>query len=654
MTHIQSTPRLAKEIPPSSTPNRTVMRAPKVKLRLLETTDVHANILPFDYYSNHSDTRFGLARTATLIRKARSEVENCLLFDNGDFLQGTPLSDLTAQSGSGWNGPHPAITAMNLLGYDAATLGNHEFNFGLSWLSRALSDADFPVASANAIIRMGETPDRDETFVPPTFILERSVLAEDGSTHNLRIGIIGLLPPQITTWDQCHLKGQLRSRCMVEAAMAHVPILRAKGADIVVALAHTGIDPDWHHPKMENGALPLASVPGIDAILAGHTHQVFPSPGDSPDHAPDHADGHGIDNHLGTLNGIPTIMAGFRGSHLGVLDLELERIKGTWQVVGHHSEARPVVSPDLVPDLARADTGITQAMTPAHAMTLKLADRPIGRTETPLHSYLALVRNDPATQLVTHAQHAELSRHLEGTPHAGLPILSASAPFKTGNRAGPGYYTDIPAGALHLRNAADLYAFPNTLCGLHLTGAELHDWLERAMICFNQITPGGQDQPLCNAQVPGHDFDVICGLTYEIDLAQPARYDLSGQMINPDSFRIRNLRHRGRAVSAADEFILATNSYRAYGGGPFVRWPDEKFVFTGHLPIYDIVARYIQNSGETRHIARPVWRFTAMPGTSVIYQTGPGIRAYPDEIAALGAVDLGDCDSGFARLRLAL
>ncbi len=622
------------------------MSGPKVRLRLLETTDVHSNILPFDYFSNQSDQSFGLARTATLIRQARLEVENCLLFDNGDFLQGTPLSDLTAQAGSGWNRPHPAITAMNLLGYDAATLGNHEFNFGLRWLDQMLEDADFPVTSANAITRMGETPVTDETLLAPSLILERTVTATDGSQHDLRIGVIGLVPPQITTWDQCHLQGKLLSRCMVEAARAHVPRLRAQGADIVVALAHTGIDPGWHLKRMENAALPLATVPGIDAILAGHTHQVFPAAGG----APDHPDGEGIDNRAGTLHGIPTVMAGFRGSHLGVLDLDLVQDGGGWHVTGHHAQARPVMGADLTP----ADAEIAQALTPAHEMTLKLSDRPIGRTQTPLHSYLALVRNDPATQIVTRAQYAELKRRLKGTKLDGLPILSTSAPFKTGNRAGPDYYTDIPAGGMHLRNAADLYAFPNTLCGLRLTGGELHDWLERAAICFNQITPGSRDQELCNAGVPGHNFDTICGLSYSIDLTQPARYDLSGQMAHPDSFRIRNLRYLGQPVSASDEFILATNSFRAHGGGPFVHWPEEKFVFTGRQPIRDIVARYIQHKGECEQIARPVWRFTPLPGTHVIYHTGPGIRAYPDEIAALGAEDLGDSDTGFARLRIAL
>lgn len=637
---------MAKATPNQYVKERTVMSAPLVKLRLLETTDVHANILPFDYYTNRSDMKFGLARTATLIRQARSEVRNCLLFDNGDFMQGTPLSDLMVQSDSDCCKPHPAITAMNLLRYDAAALGNHEFNFGLQWLDQALSRAEFPVICANAITRMGENPEQDETLVPATVMLERRVMAEDGSAHDLRIGVIGLLPPQITNWDKFHLHEKLQSRCMVEAAMAHVPGLRDRGADIVVALAHTGIDPDWQMPNMENAALPLALVPGINAILAGHTHQVFPSSGDTPDHM----DGRGIDNHAGTLHGIPTVMAGFRGSHLGVLDLDLQQIDGQWQVLGHSCEARPVEAAPLTPP----DRELINAIAPAHDRTIKLADRPIGLTKAPLHSYLALIRNDPATQLVTHAQRAELEQNLQGTHHAGLPILSASAPFKTGSRAGPGYYTDIPAGALHLRNAADLYVFPNTLCGLRLTGAEIHDWLERAMICFNQITPGVQDQPLCNRDVPGHDFDVISGLTYEIDLAQPARYDLSGQMINPDSFRIRNLRHRGQPVRDVDEFILATNSYRAFGAGPFVKWPEDKFVYTGHLPIYDIIARYIQKSGETRHIARPIWRFAAMPGTRVIYQTGPGIRAYPDEITALGAVDLGDSECGFAHLRIAL
>src|SRR6056297_82491 len=172
---------------------------PELRLRLLATSDVHGTILPFDYSSGCSGGGFGLARTASLIATARAEAPGaCLLFDNGDFLQGTPLSDLHHLEGP--SAPHPVIAAMNRLGYDAATLGNHEFNFGLDALSTALSQARFPVICANAITRRGTTPAQDETLFPPSLLIDRQVTGRNGTRQSLRIGVLGLLPPQITAW----------------------------------------------------------------------------------------------------------------------------------------------------------------------------------------------------------------------------------------------------------------------------------------------------------------------------------------------------------------------------------------------------------------------------------------------------------------------
>ena len=469
--------------PPPENWDRLSKDMPFVQVRLLETTDVHSNLLPFDYYADSCETSFGLARTANLIKEARAQAPNCLLLDNGDFLQGTPLSDLTAQPDNGWTGPHPAITAMNYLGYDAAGIGNHEFNFGLDWLQEALAGADFPVTCANAVIEQGETVTEDETLLPPFLILDRQVTDNRGGRHDLRIGVIALLPPQITTWDHFHLKNRLSARDVIEAARAWVSRIRDAGADIVIALAHSGIDGHDHYPMKENVALALGQLPGIDAILAGHTHEVFPGP-----EAPDIA---GADCRQGTLNGKPAVMAGFRGSHLGVLDLYLQQDASGWTVATHRSEARPVAEAGADP--VPADEDLKQLLFPAHRHTLDLIRKPLGKTAIPLHSYLALVRNDPATQLVARAQASALRRMVEGSADAELPLLSANAPFKTGGRGGPKYYTDVPAGDFRLRNAADLYAFPNTLCALRVTGAQVRDWLERAAACFNQITPGRPD-----------------------------------------------------------------------------------------------------------------------------------------------------------------
>ncbi len=633
------------DIPHPEIRGRLSKERPHIHLRLLETTDIHSNLLPFDYYADTCETSFGLARTATLIQQARNEAENCLLLDNGDFLQGTPLSDLTAQPDSGWTGAHPAVTAMNYLKYDAAGVGNHEFNFGLDWLRAALADATFPVTCANAVTKLGTGPHQDQTLFAPYLILDRSVTDSSGARHDLRIGVIGLVPPQITTWDHYFLQDRLRARDMLEAAGAWVPKIRAEGADLIVALAHTGIDAQDYYPMKENAALALSELPGIDAILAGHTHEVFPDP-DEPDIA-------GADNAGGTLNGTPTVMAGFRGSHLGVLDLYLEKAPGGWSVVAHRSAARRVQSRSG-DRLTPPDEDFKKLLWPVHERTLDLIRRPLGHSAVPLHTYLALVRNDPTTQLISRAKHAALAQLVRDTPDADLPIISSSAPYKTGGRGGPKYFSDVPQGDFRLRNAADLYAFPNTLCGVRMTGSQLRDWLERAASCFNQIHPHQPDQPLMNPLVPGHNFDVLDGLTYVIDLSQPARYDGQGRMICTQAKRIVELSFDGKPLEDDQLFLLATNSFRAHGGGPYPQMPEESFAVTSQIKVRDILAQFVRDRGDAQSVLDPVWSFAPLPGASVTFDTGPGIRRYPEDVAALGAVDLGDTPAGFARLRFSL
>lgn len=607
-------------------------------LRLLETTDVHANLLPFDYFTNHPVEEYGLTRTATLIRQARETSRNSLLLDNGDFLQGTPISDLVADREIAAIEPHPAVRAMNALGYDAAGLGNHEFNFGLDWLRKTLSDAAFPITCANLICL-----ESDKALFAPYLLLERVMQDEAGQDHPLRIGIIGLVPPQTTIWDQYHLAGRVRGLDIIETAQRIVSQMRAAGADLVIALAHSGIAPGPPKPMMENAALQLGNVPGIDAILAGHTHEVFPA---SRFEAFD-----GVACAEGTLNGTPAVMAGSRGSYLGVLDLEMARnTSGKWQVTNSRSEARA-----LTHDTCE-DKDLRAILQPTHEATIALTAKHLGLTAQPLHSYLALVRSCAALTLVTQAKIRAVKQLIAGTSDADLPVLAAAASFKTGGRAGPRYYTDIPAGPLCLRHAADLYSFPNLLCVLRLTGAELKDWLERAAIAFNMIAPGQKGKFLCKSTVPGHQFDVIDGLSYEIDLSKSPRYDLSGRILHTDAGRIRNVMFQGAPVDDAQSFLLATNNYRACGGGPYTPARPDQLIHVSARQLRDIVADHILSgaplTNQTNHEA--LWRFTPLPGTEVLYDTGPGLRRYPDEIAAIGARDLGDTEAGFMRLSIPL
>ena len=217
-----------------------------VRLRLLGTTDLHVNVLPYNYYSDKEDVTVGLARTATLIAKARDESRNSLLLDNADAIQGNPLGDFVARERGLRRGDvHPVYKAMNLLKYNAATVGNHEFNYGLDFLGDAQAGAAFPVVAAN-VERAGD----GKPYFKPYEILTRQVVDESGKSHPLKIGVIGFVTPQITTWDKAALEGRVVTTDIVEAARKYVPELRAKGADIVVALSHSGLSAE---PRFQSG-----------------------------------------------------------------------------------------------------------------------------------------------------------------------------------------------------------------------------------------------------------------------------------------------------------------------------------------------------------------------------------------------------------------
>lgn len=616
-------------------------------LRLLATSDLHAAILPYDYAADSPASGYGLACVASLVDTARAEAPGaCLLVDNGDFLQGTPLSDLHDPSAS--LGPHPVIAAMNQLGYDMVNLGNHEFNFGLPALHEAVEQADFRVISANTLTRKGASVLDDQTLFDPDAILPCHLINEAGESRTINVGIVGVLPPQITLWDKFHLDGNVTSRGMVETAAARVPALRARGADIVILLAHTGIDTDQEGPEPEHAALSLARLPGIDAIVAGHSHEVFPDPG-QPD------SGSGADHAAATFAGVPAVLPGYRGSHLGQIDLILEHTADGWSAIDHRAQVHPVKS-DGDTSSAPAHPAIIDTVRHSHEATLARMRAPLGDCVQPIHSYLSQYRSDCPVLLVAEAKRQAIRNILGDTELGSLPVLAATAPFHTGGRAGPDAYSDIPAGTLTMRNAADLQPFPNTLCALRLTGAELRDWLERAASCFHQLTPGWPDQPLWNDSFPGHAADTIVGLSYRIDLSQAPLYDARGHSAPQASGpgRIRDLLHNGRPVGIDDEFVMAVNNYRAFGGGPYPALPESRLVHASRTPVRDLLARFLQNGEHHKVALDPAWSFVPMPNTSALIYSGPGLRAHPDDLTAHGLTDLGLSSKGFLRLRMPL
>ena len=252
--------------------------AGQAHLRIMETTDLHVHVFPYDYYGDRPVDTVGLARTAAHIADIRTEATNSILLDNGDFLQGNPMGDYIAyERGMKEGDMHPIIQAMNAVGFEGSTLGNHEFNYGLDFLMKSLAGANFPVVTANVATKTGATPTDDTTLVKPYVILDRTVTDGAGEAHAIKIGLIGFVPPQIMQWDRQHLEGNVEARDILQTARAYVPQIKEEGADIIIALSHSGIGSADETDLMENASVPLATVPGIDAILTGHSHLVFPS-----------------------------------------------------------------------------------------------------------------------------------------------------------------------------------------------------------------------------------------------------------------------------------------------------------------------------------------------------------------------------------------
>lgn len=596
--------------------------AQQVELTLLSTTDLHCALLSYDYYKGRPDDSFGLDRTASIIKQMRAEYQNTLLFDCGDHLQGNPLSDFKA-----WVDPvepgesHPMYAVMNRLKYDAAAVGNHEFNYGLDFLMQVTQKADFPLVLANVY-----DADSLQPLFQPYVLLDR----EPGGVP-IRIGVIGFAPPQILQWDRTHLEGKVLAEDIVKSAKRYLPWMAAAGADVIVALAHSGLNHGPYVAGMENAVYHLSRLQGIDAILFGHSHSRFPG-----DDRFDNLEEKGVDNLNGRLHGIPAVMPGFWGNHLGVVHLQLEHDGHGWTVQGGTGEILPIKKKDADGNLTveSADPEIEKIVHEDHLGAIEYINTPIGTSTIALETYFALVRDCNAIQLINNAQTDYVRNALAGTLHAGLPVLSAAAPFKTDFR-GTGY-TDIQPGGITIRNVADLYVYPNLLHAVKIDGNTLKGWLERSAEVFNQIKPDSAgDQMLINPKFSAYNFDIIDGITYEIDVsAKPGN-------------RIRNLQYQGKAATGDSFFIVVTNNYRASGGGEFPGLDGSNIVLAAPDANRDIVIRYIQKKGTigSKDVADGNWKFSPLTTKGrVLYRSANGVEDLAAKLKGLHPAE--DADAG--------
>ncbi|MBE3643407.1 bifunctional 2',3'-cyclic-nucleotide 2'-phosphodiesterase/3'-nucleotidase [Bacillus anthracis] len=596
-----------------------------VNLRILETSDIHVNLMNYDYYQTKTDNKVGLVQTATLVNKAREEVKNSVLFDDGDALQGTPLGDYVAnkikdkdpKNPVDPNYVHPLYRVMNLMKYDVISLGNHEFNYGLDYLKEVTSKTKIPVINSNVYIddHDGNDENDEHYFDRPYHILEKEVVDEAGQKQIVKIGVMGFVPPQIMNWDKANLEGQVKAKDIVETAKKMVPKMKAEGADVIVALAHSGVDKSGYNVGMENASYYLTEVPDVDAVLMGHSHTEVQD----------------------IFNGVPVVMPGVFGSNLGIIDMQLKKVNGKWEVQ-KKNQSKPAlrkIADSKGNPLVESDQKLVNEIKDEHEKTIEYVNTPVGETKAPINSYFSLVQDDPSVQIVTNAQKWYVEQELKKPEYEkikDIPVLSAGAPFKAGGRNGAAYYTDIPAGTLAIKNVADLYVYPNTLYAVKVNGAQVKEWLEMSAGQFNQIDPKPKEkieQQLVNTGYPTYNFDIIDGLKYEIDVTQPAKYDKDGKVVNANANRIVNMTYEGKPVADNQEFIVATNNYRG-SSQTFPGVSKGEVVYQSQDETRQIIVKYMQETPVINPTADQNWTFKPIVADKLIttFDSSPKAKEY--------------------------
>ncbi|WP_051478548.1 5'-nucleotidase C-terminal domain-containing protein [Arthrobacter sp. H5] len=503
-------------------------------ITVMGTSDLHGYIENWDYFTNAeyddaASNDVGLAKISSLVKQVRADrgEESTLLIDNGDTIQGTALTDYFAnvepvdQTGE----IHPMAAAMNALDYDATTVGNHEFNYGLPLLDAFEGQLDFPLLGGN--VKDWDTG--EDAFTP--YVIETVKLK---GQKPIKVGILGLTTPGSAIWDKNNVEGELRFLDMVEQAQKYVPEMKAAGADVVVVSSHSGPSGTSSYGgdlPVENASTLLAEeVPGIDAILAGHEHREIPE--------------RFVTNKATGEQVLLTEPKNW-GQRLSVMDFELTKVRGQWDVTSANSE---LLNANTVP----ADPEISALVADQHQSVIDYVNTAIGSATETMSAAESRYRDTAVMDFVNKVQADAVEQALEGTPNADLPVLSIVAPF---NRAAV-----IPEGPVTIRDMAGLYVFPNTLFGVEMTGAQIKDYLEYSATYFNQTAPGAPVDPatLTNAAgTPDYNYDMMSGVAYDIDISKPV-----GE-------RITNLSYSNALIDPAQRFAVATNNYRQSGGGNF-------------------------------------------------------------------------------------
>jgi 2',3'-cyclic-nucleotide 2'-phosphodiesterase/3'-nucleotidase len=546
---------------------------------VMGTTDLHGHVFNWDYYKDaaYTDTAGnaqGLSRISTLVKQVREEKGrgNTLLIDAGDTIQGTPLTYYYARVEpiTAADGPvHPMAQAMNAIGYDAAALGNHEFNYGIDTLRKFESQLKFPLLGANAVDAKTEKP----AFRPYVIKTLRTPHGKD-----VKVAILGLTNPGIAIWDKAYVQGVLKFPGIEEQAALWVPKLRSMGADVVIVSAHTGASgtSSWGDqlPYVENAAANVArTVPGIDAILVGHAHVEIAQQ---------------LVTNEKTGKSVVLSEPLCYAERLALFDFELEWERGCWTVASVSSK---LLNSNAVAD----DPEITKLLEDEHALVVKYVNQVVGRATTTLTTVDARYKDAPIIDLINTVQADVVREALASTEYASLPVLSQASPFSR--------TSSIPAGEVTIRDLSGLYVYDNTLVAKLMTGAQVRAYLEFSAEYFVQTAAGAvvDVDKLTNANGrPDYNYDYVSGLAYDIDVAQAA------------GSRIKNLTYQGAALDDAQKFVFAVNNYRANGGGAFPHVASAQELWSESTEIRTRIAEWVTAKGtlDPAEFASVDWRLT--------------------------------------------
>ncbi|MFE7424426.1 bifunctional metallophosphatase/5'-nucleotidase [Streptomyces sp. NPDC057545] len=555
-------------------------RPPKrYSFTVMGTTDLHGNVFNWDYFTDkefddkdHNDV--GLAKISTLVEQVRREKGrgNTLLIDAGDTIQGTQLSYYYAKVDpiTARRGPvHPMAQAMNAIGYDAAALGNHEFNYGIPVLRKFEEQCDFPLLGANALDAKSLRP----AFAPYVIKRMRTPFGRD-----VRVAVLGLTNPGVAIWDKANVSGKMVFPGLEEQAAKFVPRLRSMGADVVIVSAHSGTSGTSSYgdqvPHVENAAALVAEqVPGIDAILVGHAHLEIPE--------------YFVENERTGKKVVLSEPLKW-GQRLTLFDFDLVWERGRWVVERAGSR---VLNSNTVAE----DPKITGLLADEHRKVVAYVNQVIGTSSAAMSTAEAAWKDEPIIDLINVVQTETVKAALAGGAHASLPVLSQASCFSRTAR--------IPEGDVTIRDAAGLYPFENTLEARVLTGAQVRQYLEFSARYYVQTAAGVpvDTSKLTNAEnIPDYNYDAVSGLTYEIDIAKP------------NGSRIVNLSFEGKPIDPAAEFVLAVNNYRASGGGNFPHVAGAKQVWANSEEIRNTIISWVRAKGsvDAAQFASVDWRLT--------------------------------------------